>query len=124
MGTASTRHREDLDKAVEMFKSEAAALDLQKVSEDIGFSGGVPWDAIRQVQLYIVRRSRPEDVHAAFETAERKRKRSRARLPNTPDGRARRREWDPNEHPLSEPLHYRWAQVRRLLLDLRNGDPT
>jgi hypothetical protein len=34
-----------------------------------------------------------------------------------------RSEWDASKFPLARPLHYRWAWVRRLLLDLRGADP-
>lgn len=57
------------------------------------------------------------DVYAAAEG----RKRQRARLVDTANGRARRAEWDAHEHPSGYPLHYRWSSVRALLSDLRGA---
>ena len=35
-------------------------------------------------------------------------------------GRQRRAEWNNEKHPLAGPLHYRWSNVKRLLLDLQD----
>ena len=59
------------------------------------------------------------DLHETYEAAERRRKGRRARLVRSIAGREKRQEWLPTEHPVAEPLHYRWRQVRRLLLDLQ-----
>ena len=56
-----------------------------------------------------------------YEVAERDRKGNRARLPDTAGGRRRRAEWIPSKHPMAQRLHYRWANVRRLLGDLHTG---
>ena len=52
--------------------------------------------------------------------AEERRKGSRARLANSLNGKYRRAEWRAEEHPLAEPLHFRWGNVCRLLADLRS----
>ena len=44
----------------------------------------------------------------------------RARLSETQTARANRLDWDPNK-AIAEPLHYRWFQVHRLLLDLKEA---
>lgn len=55
---------------------------------------------------------------ATYEAAER-RKGLRARLSDTAAAQVRRAEWDPVDHPIGYPLHYRWDTVRTLLTDLR-----
>ena len=61
----------------------------------------------------------PSALAETYSKAERNRKGLRARLPDTVAARQRRAEWDPYEHRLAEPLHYRWPNVRRLLTDLQ-----
>jgi hypothetical protein len=56
----------------------------------------------------------------AFLEVEWQRKRERARLPTTPEGRERRRDFGPDAVKLVG-LDYRWRQVRTLLMDLRDG---
>ena len=38
------------------------------------------------------------------------------------EARQRRAEWDNEKHPLAEPLHYRWGNVKRMLMDLEDHD--
>ncbi len=58
------------------------------------------------------------DVYA---NAEHNRKGRRARLVPTLYGREKRREWEPSDKPKADPLHYRWGNVTRLLLDLQEA---
>jgi hypothetical protein len=59
-------------------------------------------------------------LNDVYRSAELDRKRDRARLGATLGARKRRAEWNSMQmpHPLAEPLHYRWGNVRRLLNDL------
>jgi hypothetical protein len=59
-------------------------------------------------------------TETAFLHVEWQRKRERARLPTTPEGRERRRDFGPDTVKLVG-LDYRWRQVRTLLTDLREG---
>lgn len=60
------------------------------------------------------------ELRPLYEQAEISRKGRRARLAQRLTGRERRAEWNPEEHPLAGPLHYRWGNVRQLLSDLRS----
>ena len=115
------RHRGYLKAIVEEYREEALALDVAAVRDDA--PGGIN-EAILTVLLETqewLHRSRTAamSLHEIYETAERRRKGRRARLVHSIAGRERRQEWLPLEHPKAEPLHYRWRQVRRLLLDLQ-----
>lgn len=78
---------------------------------------------LRETQAY-VRGHDPENfsgLHLCYQASEVRRKSSRrARLVNTPRGAQRRAEWKPDRHN-TQPLHYRWRVVRKMLTDL-NGD--
>lgn len=115
------RHRGYLQAAIEQHREDALALDVEAVRDDApgGISEGII-AVLRETQTWL-RSPRPQarDLHETYEAAERRRKGRRARLVCSIAGRERRREWLPEEHPEAQPLHYRWRQVRRLLLDLQ-----
>ena len=58
-------------------------------------------------------------LHDVYQRAESRRKGRRARLTKTVAGREKRAEWTPKDSAEAEPLHYRWRQVRQLLIDLQ-----
>ena len=114
-------HREYLKTIVKEYREEALALDVAMVRDDA--PGGINeaiLTVLQETQRWL-QRSRADvmDLHEIYEAAERRRKGRRARLVHSIAGREKRQEWLPEEHPKAEPLHYRWRQVLRLLLDLQ-----
>jgi hypothetical protein len=113
-------HRANLKSVVEVFESDALALNVDDIPGD---SPSVPLgiqEVLKVTQAWIRGRSRQlAPLFETFERAESRRKGRRARLSKTLAGRERRAEWVPSEHPWAEPLHYRWKNVRQLLLDLQ-----
>jgi hypothetical protein len=116
----TTRHREDVRKLVAEHADDAKVLDL---SELHAFVPGLPdylANVLSQTQKWLL--SGTQNVlllRAVYQEAEVQRKGSRARLANTLGGQRRRAEWSADAHPLAEPLHFRWGNVRRLLIDLK-----
>jgi hypothetical protein len=114
-------HGPHLQVVTELHRDEALALDVDAVRHDApnGVSESI-LSVLRETQSWLRRKNTPiENLHRVYEQAESRRKGRRARLTDTIAGRERRAEWTPEEHPRASPLHYRWANVRRLLLDLR-----
>lgn len=115
-------HRDDLSRIAHEHREQALALGrnaVDSVEADIGVLPG----ALRTVLVATLAwldagELRPDGLLEAYTLAE-SRKRGRARLPLTGDGRARRLEWASGDHPLAEPLHYRWDRVKRILEDVR-----
>lgn len=117
----STRHRDHLDSIVAKHGSVAAKLDVDALEADIGalpaklravVTATRDWTASGSADFVSL-----SDIYVAAEA----RKGLRARLPLTPNGRARRLEWSSDEHGLAEPLHYRWDRVSMLLDDLADA---
>ena len=114
-------HREYLKTVVGKYREEAMALDVAMVRDDaLGGINEAILTVLQETQRWL-QRSQADvmDLHEIYEAAERRRKGYRARLVHSIAGREKRQEWLPGEHPEAEPLHYRWRQVRRLLLDLQ-----
>ena len=116
----STIHQDHLEKMIALHGHDAGDLDLKALSdylpnlpEDLSdvLSKTLDWVAVGDTD--------PSALSETYSKAECNRKGLRARLPDTVAGRQRRAEWDPKEHRLAEPLHYRWPNVRRLLTDLQ-----
>ena len=116
----TTRHRDDVRKLVAEHAEDAKALDL---SELRGFVPDLPVylaNVLLQTQKWLSSGAQNiSPLHDVYEEAEVGRKGSRARLANTLGGKRRRAEWSAEDHPLAEPLHFRWGNVRRLLTDLK-----
>lgn len=114
-------HRQNLPVVIAEYRDEALALDVDAVRGDApdGISESI-LSVLRETQAWL-RRSRPsvDELHGVYEDAEFRRKGRRARLAKTIAGREKRAEWIPERHPLATPLHYRWGNVRRLLMDLQ-----
>ncbi len=120
-------HRSNLAVVVERYRDSALALDINAVEQDIpnmlagGAGGSTMSQVLQNTQTWLTQRDLPLDrVYSIYRDAER-RKGRRARLAMTLSGRQRRAEWIPEKHPYAVPLHYRWGNVRRLLLDLRSA---
>jgi hypothetical protein len=112
------RHRNHLLIVVQQFRQNALELDLGAVIHDAPTLSANIRAVLQETQSWLGRQREPARLRDLYEQAELRRKGRRARLPNTLQGRERRAEWAAEEHPLAEPLHYRWFNVRRLLNDL------
>jgi hypothetical protein len=117
----STRHCEHLAAVVGEHGDVASKLDISALENDIGRLTPKLRDVLVETKRWIASKADPVTLHGVFTAAE-SRKGQRARLPLTPNGRARRIEWSSDEHGLAGPLHYRWAQVRTLLNDLAEAE--
>jgi len=116
-------HRANLDAVVEEFITDASALNVDDVLIDAPSVPAGILDVLRITQSWLGGRTRSlSSLYEPFERAEARRKGRRARLSKTLSGRERRAEWVPSEHPVASPLHYRWKNVRQLLVDLQ-GTP-
>lgn len=113
-------HRTNLDAVVDEFAVDALALNVDDIAID---AQSIPRDILEV--LKVTRSwlgSRTRDIASLFddyERAEARRKGRRARLSKTLSGRDRRAEWVPDDLSKAEPLHFRWKNVRQLLMDLR-----
>lgn len=116
----TTRHRDDVRKLIAEHADDAKALDL---SELRAFIPGLPdylANVLSQTQKWLLSGTQNvSPLRDVYQEAEIRRKGARARLANTLGGQRRRAEWIADEHPLAEPLHFRWGNVRRLLIDLK-----
>jgi hypothetical protein len=113
-------HRTNLDTVVDKFITDASALNIDDVLIDAPSVPAGILDVLRVTQSWLGRRTRSlSSLYEPFERAETRRKGRRARLSKTLSGRERRAEWVPSEHPTALPLHYRWRNVRQLLMDLQ-----
>ena len=114
----STRHRDHLAAVAEEHSAVASRLDVDALEDDIGTLPPRLRDALVETKRWIASKSSDPVLLRDVFTAAEARKGPRARLPMTPNGRARRAEWSSDEHGLAGPLHYRWGQVCTLLNDL------
>jgi hypothetical protein len=100
----------------------ARALDPADLDADVG---GLPKQFLNLVGHLSAWLSQPRsdvaDLAEVFAVEEQRKKGKRARLVRTTAGRQRRAEWRPDKHPAPVRLHYRWDNVRQLLVDLREG---
>lgn len=117
----SKRHRDHLVSVVEEHGPVAAKIDVDALETDIGALPPKLRSVVSATRNWITSKSTdPVSLFSVYEAAE-ARKGPRARLPQTPNGRARRLEWSSDEHGVAGPLHYRWDQVSTLLNDLANA---
>ncbi len=76
-------------------------------------------NVILETQKWVISgRQRVEDLREVYAAAEINRKQNRARLTSDFGGRSRRNEWSAEDQTLAQPLHFRWDNVKRLLIDL------
>jgi len=118
----SSKHRDHLRDVRREARDTSLTLSLDELWVDLP---GLP-EHFRQVllrtQAWLKTNHPVTELHDVYAHAEIQRKGRRARLATTIAGRDRRQEWAPEEQRLAEPLHYRWPNVQRLLIDLR-GQP-
>ncbi|MBW3596068.1 MAG: hypothetical protein KY475_02205 [Planctomycetes bacterium] len=114
-------HRAKLLKVIEEYGSDASQLQIEEIQHDApGINQGI-LKVLRATQLWLNRQGRQfSDLYDIYEHAEFGRKWRRARLSRSLAGREKRLEWNPDEHPTATPLHFRWGNVRQLLMDV-NG---
>lgn len=114
-------HRANLSSVVDEFSDEALKINVNDIVIDIPtIAGSTILDVLQETQSWL--RNRNEDLlplYEIYERAETIRKGRRARLSKTLLGRERRMEWIASDHPYAEPLHYRWKNVKQLLMDLQ-----
>jgi len=115
-------HRANLKVVTEEFATEALALDVDKIALDAPSIPGGILDVLRTTQAWLRSRSHElAPLYDVYQSAESRRKGRRARLTKSLAGREKRAEWLPDQHPLATPLHYRWGNVRQLLMDLQEA---
>ena len=116
-----TTHRSHLREMVELYGHDAGAIDLKALSALLPNLSDDLLRVLSETHDWLTTGDPdPLALYEAYAKAERGRKGLRARLPHNVAGRQRRAEWGPQDHPLAEPLHYRWPNVRRLLTDLQS----
>lgn len=115
-------HRANLDVVIKEFASDALALDVDRIIDDALLVPKGILEVLRATQIWLRSRTRGlASLFDVYELAEASRKGRRARLSNTLAAKERRAEWMPSEHSMAEPLHYRWKNVRQLLMDLQGA---
>lgn len=118
--TASNQHLTQLKEVVGKFKAVANRLTIDDICIDAPSMPTHILDVLRQTQLWLnTGSSDPSGLLETYAKAESDRKGPRARLSPFLSGKEKRAEWIPDKHPKPEPLHYRWRNVRRLLIDLQ-----
>lgn len=116
------KHRDALQELVDEYREDALKVDIAAILNDCpGLEGKKIINILRDTTAWLeAGTKKPALLHACYESAELARKGFvRSKLPSTPHSRERRREWSLNKGDISEPLHYRWKNVRRLLMDLQ-----
>jgi hypothetical protein len=118
-----SKHRENLPLVIEEHVNAALRLKLDDLEADVGSLPKPVMVALRETVAWLAGGAR-DLIHLrdAYAVAEWSRKIQRARLTPDLNGRERRLEWDSASHALAEPLHFRWGNIKRLLLDLEGGD--
>ncbi len=119
-GGRSSLHHDHLQKLVATYGEDAKALDMAALKLLVPGLPDYLDTVLHETQIWLQSgRVQIAGLREAYFRAEFKRKGLRARLANSLAGKHRRAEWSVEEHPLAEPLHFRWNNVRRLLTDLR-----
>jgi hypothetical protein len=115
-------HRKNLSVVSDEFAVEALALDVDKIALDAPAIPAGILGVLRATQSWLRKRSDGfSSLYDIYQSAESRRKGRRARLTKSLAGREKRAEWMPDQHPLATPLHYRWGNVRQLLMDLQEA---
>jgi hypothetical protein len=112
------RHRDNLPVVLEQHGATASRVHVADLLEDTGPTPRAVKEVLEETLLWLRNGTKnPMVLRDVYENAEYKRKDQRARLSRL-FGAAPRMEWNPVEHALAAPLHYRWGRVSRLLHDL------
>ena len=120
--STSPKHRSNMPDVITRYRQDAVDVDIQAVHEDAPSLPSLFVRVLEGTQQWLSRPDNPDSLLDLYASMEQKRKGNRARLAPTPLGRQRRAEWDNEKHPLAEPLHYRWGNVKRMLMDLEDHD--
>lgn len=120
--STSAKHRSSMPGVIDRYRQEALDVEIHAVHEDAPGLPALFVKVLEQTQAWLSRADDPKALLDLYASMEQKRKGNRARLAPTPLGRQRRAEWDNEKHPLAEPLHYRWGNVKRMLMDLEDHD--
>lgn len=119
----SRAHRNCLERVVQEYRADALALDIGALKLDEPKLATDPIiEVLTETQQWLRSGKSYMALAGIYESAEQRRKGvRRARLGSAVVNRERRLEWNAykNTEPKADPLHYRWLQVRRLLLDLK-----
>jgi len=119
---AQLAHGRVLRDVLREYRTEAARFDIDDVEGDIAPLSPTLRMVLTTMLTWLKQgRSDPAPLADSYAEAETARKRSRARLALTLDGRNKRAEWMLDDHPAPTPIHYRWSNVRDLLNDLRDS---
>jgi len=112
--------RDALRDALRDYSEHTATLDGDLLISDL--QPDLPpsvEDVLRRTLAWVRSgKQNPAELLPVYRRAEMKRKGPRARLAEEQRGIDRRIEWSAKDHPLPDPLHYRWDQVRLMLRDL------
>lgn len=116
-------HRDALQSALNDHSEQAAALDGDLLISDLQPDLPPSVEEVLRRTLLWARggKPNPSELLTTYRRAEMKRKGPRARLAEEQRGIDRRIEWSAKDHPLPDPLHYRWDQVRLMLRDLEGA---
>jgi hypothetical protein len=97
----------------------AKALDISALKTLVPGLPSYLIDVLSETQKWLQSSQQKVDgLRDVYQRAEVQRKGVRARLASNLGGQGRRADWSAEKHPLAEPLHFRWDNVRRLLSDL------
>ncbi len=119
---ASDYHLIQLEEIVDRFRADAVKLNVEEISIDVPSMPAQILAVLRMTQQWLIDgKSDPSGLLETYANAEGNRKGPRARLSPFLSGKEKRAEWMPDKHPKAEPLHYRWKNVRRLLIDLQGA---
>jgi Family of unknown function (DUF6361) len=118
--SVSNEHRHHLKNVLREHREDALALDIPSMVQDAPMElNSAIVDTMAETQLWLKEKPlQSRDLYDTYKRTEARRKGVRARLPTTLNGRDKRAEWAADPPPLAQPLHYRWDNVLRLLLDL------
>jgi hypothetical protein len=109
---------DDTQRMVATHGEAAKALDISALNALVPGLPSYLIDVLNATQKWLQSSLQKVDgLRDVYQRAE-QRKGARARLASNLGGQGRRAEWSAEQHPLAEPLHFRWGNVRRLLNDL------
>ncbi|MEX1028349.1 MAG: DUF6361 family protein [Candidatus Paceibacterota bacterium] len=116
------KHRGNLVAVCDTHSKAAMALNVDEIVIDAPKMPEGIVEVLRRTQEWLAgNRLDVMALHDIYERAEYRRKGRRARLIKSVAGREKRAEWTPTDSAAAEPLHYRWQQVRQLLMDLQGA---
>lgn len=119
---AQVSHSKVLEDVLRKYRSEAARFDIDDVEGDIAPLSPTLRTVVTATVTWLKQgTSDPATLADTYTEAEVTRKRSRARLALSLDGRNKRAEWMLDKHPEPAPVHFRWSNVRDLVRDLKDA---